>query len=34
MSREPPAGGDLGMHNGANVADEIARVADLVRTGA
>ncbi len=31
---EPPAAGYLEIHNGANVADEVARVVDLVRSGA
>ena len=31
---EPPAGGYLEIHNGPNVGDEVARVADLVRAGA
>ena len=30
---EPPAGGYLEIHNGPNVGDEVARVADLVRAG-
>ncbi|HEY3217831.1 MAG TPA: ATP-binding protein [Candidatus Limnocylindria bacterium] len=30
---EEPAGGYLEIHNGPNVADEVARVADLVRAG-